>query len=212
MASFIFFSFQERTPGMCIPHQIFFSTFTFSQGGLPSRQSKPGRSRRNTSGKAAGKCSGVSDSTAAATPGWAAWRMKADSSKSSGRVQAPARWAVIKSNSARAPATARWASWWAVRASSISRLVASEVRASRRSALSAAASSSSSCERYRLGASGSASGSKAAAASSRLPTPVRLSPHTRLWSKKLSGRPGTKVWTHTARRASSTATWLRSTP
>ena len=91
MASFISFSFLERTPGMCLPHQIFFSTFTFSQGGLPSRQSKPGRSRRNTSGKAAGKCSGVSDSTAAATAGRSAWAMKADSSKSSGREQAPAR-------------------------------------------------------------------------------------------------------------------------
>ena len=46
---------RERTPGRWTPHQTSRSATTFSHGGLPSRQSKPGLSRRTTSGKAAGK-------------------------------------------------------------------------------------------------------------------------------------------------------------
>ena len=48
--------------------------------------------------------------------------------------------------------------------------------------------------------------------SSMVPTPTRELPWTRLWSRNDSDSPGTKVWIHTASRASCTERPFRSTP
>ena len=197
-----------RIRGICMPHHTCSGTTTCSQGGFPRQQSNPGRWRRNTSGNTDGKCTGLNSATAAAALGCAAVCTKVGSSRRSGRVHASARAAVITSKIAVAPLTACRAARCAARASLISAASASELRASRERASDASASRSWTCPANRLPSSAPSTCS----ASSMVPTPLRLSPHTRLWSRNDSGNPGTKVCTHSARRASSTAMGLRSTP
>ena len=128
MALFISPTDRPLMPGTCWHHQTCLSTFTFSQGGFPSKQSNPGLSPQNTSGNRAGKWAGRSQSKASSTSFLLWFALMVSSSKPSMSIT-PARLADTKSNCMVAICTFSAISALSCRDSSTSSMVASGLAA-----------------------------------------------------------------------------------
>ena len=180
-------------PGKRSAQKLRLSTFTSSHGGLPRMQSKPGRSRRNTSGKATGKWSaGARPATVPAREPECRPRDALVLVEVCDGAVSPRRAGDEQVEQRRAGSTASAASSCARRGLASRRpIVASVTVAEPRQSDSVARSS----QRVELapeqdiGRSGR-SGPGSRSASSIVPMPVRLLPTTRLWSRKRQRQAG----------------------